>query len=288
MRCSSDGDWSLYEMTTGEKIYNTLTETPVGKIIAAALIVVLTFLIYKLLIRFLASRYQKITDTMADSARTRTYFKLAKSAIRYGLLLFVVLTVLSVFGVNLSSLLTGVGLFAVVIGFVIQDALKDIIRGTTIVADKFFSVGDVVVYGGITGEVISFGLASTKIRDLDDNSVLAIANRRIEEIKVLTELQLLRLPVPYDEDTEKVKEVMLIIDSKVKEQPDIKDFKYEGANHFKDSFVEHLLKYWCDPAFRDRARRQVLKVIIEEFDKAGISIPFNQLDVHLDNKNHLS
>ena len=46
--------------------------------------------------------------------------------------------------------------------------------------------------------------------------------------------------------------------------------------------MEHLVKYWCDPAFRDRARRQALKVIIAELDKVGISIPFNQLDVHFD------
>ena len=269
-------------MTTGEKIYNALTETPIGKIIAAAVIVALSILIYKLIVRFLASRYQKIPDSMTDSARTKTYLKLLKSAIRYGLILFVVLTILSVFGVDISSLLTGVGVFAVIAGFIVQDALKDVIRGATIISDKYFSIGDVVVFGGITGEIVSFGLVSTKIRDLDDNSVLVVANRRIEEIKVLTELQLLRLPVHYDEDKEKIREVMLLIESKAKEQPDIKDFKYEGANHFKDSFVEHLLKYWCDPALRDRARRQLLKVIIEEFDKAGISVPFNQLDVHFD------
>lgn len=269
-------------MTAGEQIYKALTETPLGKIIAAAVLVTITLLIYKLIVRFLTSRYQKISESMADSARTKTYLKLAKSVIRYGMILIVVLTLLSIFGVNINSLLTGVGIFAVIAGFIVQDSLKDIIRGATIIADKYFSVGDVVVYGGIIGEVISFGLVSTKIRDLDDNSVLAVANRRIDEIKVLTELQLLRLPLPYNEDNEKIKDVMLLIEERAKEQPDIKDFKYEGANHFKDSYVEYLLKYWCSPALRDRARRQALKVIIEELEKVGIAIPFNQLDVHFD------
>ena len=269
-------------MGIGEKIVKLLTETPLGKIIGAVIIVVIAFIIYWVIMHFLATRYSKITDSMADAARTKTYLKLAKSIVRYGLILFVVLTLLSVFGVNISSLLTGVGIFAVIAGFIVQDALKDIIRGATIISDKYFSIGDVVVYGGITGEVVSFGLVSTKIRDLDDNSVLAVANRHILEIKVLTELQLLRLPLPYDEDDKKLREIMPGVAEKIKEQPDIKDCKYEGANHFKDSYVEHLVKYWCNPAFRDRARRQALKIIIEELDKVGIKIPFNQLDVHFD------
>lgn len=269
-------------MGIGEKIVKLLTESPLGKIIAAVIIVIIALIIYRLIMHFLATRYSKITDSMTDAARTKTYLKLAKSIVRYGLILFVVLTLLSVFGVNISSLLTGVGIFAVIAGFIVQDALKDIIRGATIISDKYFSIGDVVVYGGITGEVISFGLVSTKIRDLDDNSVLAVANRHILEIKVLTELQLLRLPLPYDEDDKKLREIMQGVAEKIKEQPDIKDCKYEGANHFKDSYVEHLVKYWCNPAFRDRARRQALKIIIEELDKVGIKIPFYQLDVHFD------
>ena len=267
-------------MDIGEKIYHALVETPLGKIIAAAVVVGLAILIYRLIVHFLNTRYEKVTDKMADSGRTKTFLKLARSVVRYGMILFIVLTLLSIFGINISSLLTGVGIFAVIAGFIVQDSLKDIIRGATILSDKYFSIGDVVVYGGITGEVISFGLVSTKIRDLDDNSVLAVANRHIEEIKVLTELQLLRIPMPYDVDNEKIREVMLRIESLSKEQPDVKDCKYEGANHFKDSAVEHLLKYWCAPALRDRARRQVLSVIIPELDKAGIDVPFNQLDIH--------
>ncbi len=269
-------------MTIGEKIVKLLSESLIGKLIAAAIVVLIALFIYRLIVHFLKTRYEKVSAEMADSARTRTFLKLARSVVRYALILFIVITLLSIFGVDISSMLTGVGIFAVIAGFIVQDALKDIIRGATILSDKYFSIGDVVVYGGITGEVVSFGLVSTKIRDLDDNSVLAVANRNIVEIKVLTELQLLRLPLPYDEDDKRLREIMTDIAEKIKEQPDIKDCKYEGANHFKDSYVEHLVKYWCNPAFRDRARRQALKVIIAELDKVGISIPFNQLDVHFD------
>ena len=195
-------------MTTGEKIVKLLTESTIGKLIAAAIVVLIALLIYRLIVHFLKTRYEKVSAEMADSARTRTFLKLARSVVRYALILFIVLTLLSIFGVDISSMLTGVGIFAVIAGFIVQDALKDIIRGATILSDKYFSIGDVVVYGGITGEVVSFGLVSTKIRDLDDNSVLAVANRNIVEIKVLTELQLLRLPLPYDEDDKRLREIM--------------------------------------------------------------------------------
>ena len=41
-----------------------------------------------------------------------------------------------------------------------QDALKDIIRGSTILTDSYFQVGDVVKYGDIMGKVISIGLST--------------------------------------------------------------------------------------------------------------------------------
>ena len=208
-------------MTTGEKIVKLLSESLIGKLIAAAIVVLIALFIYRLIVHFLKTRYEKVSAEMADSARTRTFLKLARSVVRYALILFIVITLLSIFGVDISSMLTGVGIFAVIAGFIVQDALKDIIRGATILSDKYFSIGDVVVYGGITGEVVSFGLVSTKIRDLDDNSVLAVANRNIVEIKVLTELQLLRLPLPYDEDDKKLRKIMTDIAEKIKEQPNM-------------------------------------------------------------------
>ena len=56
---------------------------------------------------------------------------------------------------NVSSLLAGVGILSVIIGLAVQDALKDIIRGFSILSDEYFNIGDIILYKEITGKVIT-------------------------------------------------------------------------------------------------------------------------------------
>ena len=77
-------------------------------------------------------------------------------------------------------MLAGVGIVSVIIGLAIQDALKDIIRGFSILSEEYFSVGDVVTYGDITGKVLVLGLKTTKIKDISTENIISIANRNIE------------------------------------------------------------------------------------------------------------
>ena len=103
------------------------------------------------------------------------------------------------FGVDTSSFIAGLGVASVVIGLALQDALKDIIGGINIILDNFYVVGDYVKYGDFTGQVISFGLKSTKIKDFNGN-VMVVSNRNIDEIINLSQdkhVILLNIPTCY-------------------------------------------------------------------------------------------
>ena len=160
-----------------EEIKQILSRIKITNILSSLAIIIISFIIYKVIVYLLTRGGEKTQLNMFTSKKSKTYMKLLKSIIRYAFIIITALILLQVNGVNVSSLLAGVGIFSVVIGLAIQDALKDIIRGTSILSDNYFNVGDVVKYGEIEGKVVALGLKTTKIESLVDNNIISIANR---------------------------------------------------------------------------------------------------------------
>ena len=111
-----------------------------------------------------------------------TAIQVTYSLIRLVLIAGCIFSVLQINGIDVSSMLAGVGLVSAFIGLAAQDFLKDIVMGTRMLTDRFFEVGDVVQYGSFEGVVTSFDIRCTKIRSLSDGRVLTVCNRNISEI----------------------------------------------------------------------------------------------------------
>ena len=75
----------------------------------------------------------KILSKKFSSKKRRTYLRMFRSIVVAAMIIVVILTVLQLLGINVSSMLAGVGIASIVIGFALQDALKDIFRGLEIV-----------------------------------------------------------------------------------------------------------------------------------------------------------
>ena len=119
------------------------------RILETILIIVIDVVIY-LVVRFLINRR---TAKMKRGKRL-TYLRLLRSIIKYVLIIAGILTILQINGINTGSIVAGLGIASVIAGLALQDALKDIIMGFNIIADNYFSAGDVIKIGDITGKVI--------------------------------------------------------------------------------------------------------------------------------------
>jgi len=140
-----------------------------------------------------------------EKKKRKTITKLFKNIVKYLILMIAVLTILSIYGVNVGGMVAGLGITATIIGLALQDTFKDIINGINIIVENYFIVGDIIEYDTFTGEVIEFGLKSTKIKNAK-GEVKIVANRNIMEIKNLSqESQTIQIniPLPYEEDVEK-------------------------------------------------------------------------------------
>lgn len=253
-----------------------------SELIRALLSVVVGIIIYNF-IKLIIRCFIKTGKTTFEKKKRTTIVKLLENIFKYIILVTVILYILEVYGIDTKSLVAGIGVAGVVLGLALQDLLKDLISGLSIILDNYFVVGDMVEYEGFTGEVIEFGLKSTKIQAFS-GEVLSIANRNIDKVKNLSQKSVnifIKVPTAYEEKEEKVKKVLEEALKKIVEETDaLEDSSYLGIDSFGDSQINYLIKVHCPQDKQWNTKRQALVIIKNYYDKNNIKIPYNQVEVH--------
>ena len=203
-----------------------------------------------------------------------------KSIIACVLGIVTVLMVLQIYGVNVSSMLAGVGIASIIIGFALQDSLKDIIRGFTIVSDDYYEIGDVIKFGDNIGPVVSVSLLTTKIQDINTMNIVSIANRNVDQVEVDPGYLYIPVSLPHEVKLAKAEIFMQGITKQLARHQDILTVEYQGVNDIGDSSYTYQLVITCDPANKLQVRREALHTIIANLEKCKIRIPHEQLDIH--------
>ena len=260
-----------------QEIFNNIWQF---KIVNSIVVILISVILYKA-VEYLLNRSEKKGElAIFTSNKKKTYLKLMKSIIRNIFIIVTFLIVLQVNGVNVNSALTGVGILGVIFGLAIQDWLKDIIRGSSILSDSYFEVGNIVKYKDIEGKVLVIGLKTTKIQELSTGNVVSIANRNIEEIAVVSEFVYVKVPMPYEVDLEKAEKAIKEIIKLIKRNANVNDCEYLGVTELADSSIDYLLKINCNQQFKLQVRRDALRSILIGLEKNKIKVPYTQIDIH--------
>ncbi len=246
------------------------------------LVIAFSFLIYK----FLLSVVKKIVikgKTPIEIKRRKTIQILFENIILYVIFIIAILIILEIYGVDTKSLIASLGVAGVVLGLALQDTVKDIISGITIIMENYFVVGDYVTFGDFTGEIISLGLKSTKIKSINGD-VLIIANRNISNI--INQSQklagvIIDVPTAYEEKTEKVEKVLKEAIEQIKLIEGVsKESTYLGINELGSSAVNYRIKIVCRQGRKYDIKYESLKIIKQAYDKNKLKIPYEQIEVH--------
>lgn len=263
-----------------DNILELIKQIAQTKIIHSAIVIIVSFVIYRLIIHFFMKGEKNSKINRKLNNKSRTYLRLSHSILRYIFIILTLLIVLQINGINVSSMLAGVGIASAIIGLAVQDALKDIIRGFSILSDDYFQVGDVVKYDEIMGKVIVVGLKTTKIKELSTDNVVSIANRNIEQIQIVSNSLYVRFPMPYEVPVDKAEKVVNSIVENLKEFDNIEDAEYKGVTELADSSIKYLVKITCKPENRLQVNRDAYGCILRTMAKNNIEVPYNQIDVH--------
>ncbi len=261
-----------------------LTKYATGHIVLSIIIALIVIVLMIITSAVSKKIRKKMTekDSESDSQSNISTIKLVSDIIRILLAIIGILAILQVNNINVTSIITGLGIAGAVIGLAIQDPLKDIVSGIQLAADKFFKVGDAVRYKDFEGTVKSFTMRTTKIIDFDNSTVMSVSNRNISEIVLIPDPMYQYIPVPlsYEDDSEQIHKDMQEITQKVKEDELIEDCIYRYTDSFDASSVAYMFRITNSPSNKNIARRNALTIIQRELKKKNYVIPYDQIDVH--------
>jgi len=250
-------------------------------VLSSIAVILFNFIVYTIISRAIRKKRQNGANRFAIGNRGRTYINLFVSIFRYVMILLTVLIVLKINHVDVTTILASVGVVSVIVGLALQDALKDIIRGFSLLSDSYFQVGDYVTIGDKTeGKVLVIGLKTTRIQNMTDGSIISIANRNIEQVKVAGDHYMHDIPLPYELKVGRAEEITEEIVAKAKESENVRDCKYVGVQELGESSVVYRIRVDQVPGKKIAAKREINKIIMETCEAHRISIPYKQIDIH--------
>jgi moderate conductance mechanosensitive channel len=187
---------------------------------------------------------------------------------------------LSILGINVTPVLASAGVAGVAIGFGAQTLIKDFLAGIFIIFEDQYGIGDIVDLGPAVGTVEEVGLRITRLRDLGgvvwyvrNGEILRVANRSQGWT-----LAIVDVPVAYNEDLERVRQVVEKVGQEMLDDPQyfgqlLGTPTYAGVEQVSGDavFLRIVAKTAPDqPIQMARIIREKLKMA---FDQAGINVP---------------
>ncbi len=227
-----------------------------------------------------------VDRTLGRSAKfDQTLRGFFSSFVRYFILTFTVLAVLSQFGVQTASLIAVFGAAGLAIGLALQGTLSNVAAGVMLLVFRPFKVGDFVEAGGQMGSVKEINLFVTEFATPDNVQILvpngqiwgsAVKNYSYNPTRRID----LVVGIAYEDSIERALTVATEVanaDTRVHKDPEA----FVAVTELGDSAVSVLVRVWCDAGDFWGLKCDLTRALKERFDKESISIPYPQRTVHM-------
>jgi len=205
---------------------------------------------------------------------------------------------LDAIGIQVTALLAGAGIVALVIAFAAQDTLSNFFSGIHLLLDRPFRIGDVIYLE--TGEycrVDNVGMRSTRLYSIFDHELIVLPNNSVANQKIINVVKpdvkirkTISVGVAYGSDLEKVTKILY--DAAYKHPNVVKEKGLEPHirfEHFGDSSLDFKLIVWIDQVMHQwDVLSDIRKEIDTRFKEEQITIPFPQRTIWLNQVNEIS
>ena len=250
------------------------------KFILPIIYIIVGIIIYNI-IKALVMRLSK---TKYVDKKKKTIIALIKNIIKYLIMILVVLSILSVYGVDTKGIVTSIGVAGVIIGLALQDMVADFLAGVLILFDNHYAIGDVVTIDGFTGEVVSFGLMTTKLKAATGEGMV-IANSAFKKVinySINNTTHYINIDVAYDTDIDLLEKTL----NEMKEEVEAIDgyvgnYKLLGIQEFAASSIKYMVMLECKNNVRFQVKRDFNMILKKHLNKAKIEIPYTKIDVNI-------
>jgi len=281
-------DWLQERLRLGTEVLDVPLFTLAGTPITAATLVVFAIIIG---VTFLASRI--IQKALARALRLRKVKDEGTIEVARRLLHYLVVAVglgigLQTIGINLSALFAAGAVFAIGLGFAMQNIMQNFVSGVILLTERTIKPGDVLQVDQRFVRVQNMGIRATIARTLDEEEVIipnsAIVQANVTNYTLQDSMYRLRctVGVVYSSNMKVVREVLettaRAIDWRIPDREPV-----ILLTEFGSSSVDWEVSVWIDDPWQVRRAKSALnEAIWWALKEAGITIAFPQLDVHFD------
>lgn len=275
-----------------------LKETPVNEwlpqlvhqyVVPFAIKLVVAFIVLiigRWVIKLIKKWMQRVLERRRIDASVGSFLSSLISVI---LTFVLIIFIISILGVNTSSLVALLASAGLAIGMALSGTLQNFAGGVVIILFRPFKVGDFIDAQGKQGVVKEIQIFNTVITT-PDNKVISIPNGILSTgvMTIFTKEETRRvdwtISISYGDDFEKAKKVLLQLcdeDPRILKDPPIAVL----LSNLNASSVDLTLRAWVKSADYFPVLFSMNEKVYETFPKEGLNFPFPQMDVHLDNKN---
>jgi len=198
------------------------------------------------------------------------------------------LLTLSNLGVNITSLITSLGIGGLALALAAQDTLANFFGAIVIVLDRPFRIGDHIQLPGADGTVEAVGFRSTRVRAADGNLIYipnkTIGNATITNVaRASSTRAVINLAMPYTIPTQKLRRAAQVVEEIFKAVPRTKEWTV-AVNQFGDSAVNlQAIHVWDgnDPKAHSAVLHELNLAIRKRFEEEAIEFAFPSRTVYL-------
>ena len=247
-------------------------------IIQVVLVALIGLLLAKIILRLCRKGLER--SKMDKSAHHFFY-----SVVRGVVYIVLVLVILQTMGVEMSSIVALFSVCGVALSLAVQDSLSNVCGGVLLLISKPLELGDYVLINGVEGEVVKISLLNIKLHTVDNKAIyipngVVTQNTIINYSKETTRQLDLDIPIGYDDDFHKAEEIIrkiVLANPKTIPEP----APLIRIMNYGDSAILIKLRVWVSKDDLWELRYDVLEEIKDAFDREGISIPYQQVDVRM-------
>lgn len=217
--------------------------------------------------------------------RAKTLVTISMSLVKYVAALVVLCWGLSIVGVDLSTIVTSVGILALIVGFGAESMIADVVTGIFMLFENQYNVGDIIEVNGLRGTVSNIGIRTTSLIDgsgntkiINNSEMTNLLNRSNGATYVFSDIA-----IPYETDLEAFEGqfpqlLMSIYDA---HQDTLKAAPtYLGVQQLEASGVVLRFRSECSEAEIYNVMRMMNRALFLGFRKLGAEVPYTQIDIH--------
>lgn len=262
-------------------LFNKITEiaiTYAPKLVGA----IIVWIIGGWVIKGLLKTFTKMLDRSKTDESLKPFLK---SIINAALRVMLIISVLTMLGVEMTSFIALLGAAGLAVGMALSGTLQNFAGGVIILVIKPFKVGDVIEAQGYIGTVKEIQIFNTTLKTADNKTIIipngglatsSLINYSTEENRRVE----WTFGIGYGDDTEKAKVILKELceaDERILKDPET----FIAISALADNSVNFVVRSWVKASDLWNVYFEMNEKVYNAFNKEGLNIPFPQMDIHL-------